>query len=234
MEPNKQPLEKGRRQFLTTLATGAAAASLSVIPSLHLKAENGVLDPLPHGYDPDAWFNQVKGKHRIVYDTTAPHELFPFAWARVFLNSNQATGTPPSDCGVVVVLRHLSIGFAFQHNIWEKYELGTAYKVDDPKTGQPAKRNLFWKPEPGDFKLPGVGEIKIGINELQQDGVMFCVCGAAMTVFTAKLASKMNLKAEDVLNDWKSALIPGVQVVPSGVWAVGRAQEHDCKYCFVA
>jgi len=62
---------------------------------------------------------------------------------------------------------------------------------------------------------------------------MFCVCGAAMSVFSAKLASQMNMKADDVLNEWKAALLPGIQVVPSGVWAVGRAQEHDCKYCFV-
>jgi len=27
-------------------------------------------------------------------------------------------------------------------------------------------------------------------------------------------------------------LFPGIQVVPSGVMAVGRAQEHGCTYCF--
>jgi intracellular sulfur oxidation DsrE/DsrF family protein len=27
-------------------------------------------------------------------------------------------------------------------------------------------------------------------------------------------------------------LLPGVQVVPSGVWAVGRAQEKGCGYCY--
>ena len=97
----------------------------------------------------------------------------------------------------------------------------------------PAKRNIFWKPAAGDFKLPAFGEVKIGINELQADGVMFCVCGAAMSILTAKMAGQMNLKAEDVLNEWKAALLPDIQVVPSGVWAVGRAQEHGCKYCFV-
>jgi len=27
-------------------------------------------------------------------------------------------------------------------------------------------------------------------------------------------------------------VLPGIEVVPSGVWAVGRAQEHHCAYCF--
>ena len=233
MEQNNQPPGKGRRKFLTTLATSAAAAGLAVIPTLDIRAEDQVSDPLPADGDPDAWFNQVKGKHRIVYDTTAPHEIFPFAWSRVFLVTNEATGTPAKDCSVVNVLRHFAIVFAFDHSIWEKYKLGEAFKFDDPKTNMPAKRNIFWKPAAGDFKLPAFGEVKIGINELQADGVMFCVCGAAMSILTAKMAGQMNLKAEDVLNEWKAALLPDIQVVPSGVWAVGRAQEHGCKYCFV-
>jgi len=40
------------------------------------------------------------------------------------------------------------------------------------------------------------------------------------------------LKAEDVKKDWVANLLPGIQVVPSGVWAVGRAQEHKCAYVF--
>jgi len=32
--------------------------------------------------------------------------------------------------------------------------------------------------------------------------------------------------------DWVAGLMPGVQVVPSGVLAVSRAQEKGCNYCF--
>jgi intracellular sulfur oxidation DsrE/DsrF family protein len=41
-----------------------------------------------------------------------------------------------------------------------------------------------------------------------------------------------NLKADEVYKDFMGGILPGVQVVPSGVWAVGRAQEHGCAYCF--
>ena len=32
--------------------------------------------------------------------------------------------------------------------------------------------------------------------------------------------------------DWISGLLPGIQVVPAGIWAINRAQEHGCSYCF--
>jgi intracellular sulfur oxidation DsrE/DsrF family protein len=232
METNNQQTGTDRRKFLATLATGAAAAGLAAIPSVNLRAENQGFDPQPD--DADAWFNKVKGKHRIVFDNTEPHEILPFVWPRVFLLTNASTGTPEKDCGVVVILRHGAIPFAFESRIWEKYDFGNVFKVDDPKTKAPSKRNPFWMPAKGDYKVPGFGEVEIGINELQSSGVMFCVCGAAMAVYSAVIAEKMKMSADDVMKDWKSGLLPGIQVVPSGVWAVGRAQEHGCKYCFVA
>ena len=87
-------------------------------------------------------------------------------------------------------------------------------------------------PAEGTYKVPGFGVVKIGINELQDSGVQFVVCNAAMTVYSAIAAEKMKLKAEDVYNEWKSALLPGITPVPSGVWAVGRAQEYQCGYCY--
>ena len=74
--------------------------------------------------------------------------------------------------------------------------------------------------------------VDIGINELQQSGVQFVVCNAAITVYSAAYAEQNKLNAEEVKKDWESGLLPGVTVVPSGVWALGRAQENKCAYCF--
>ena len=38
--------------------------------------------------------------------------------------------------------------------------------------------------------------------------------------------------AAAVKKEWLGAVLPNIQVVPSGVWALGRAQEHGCTYCF--
>ena len=51
---------------------------------------------------------------------------------------------------------------------------------------------------------------------------MFCVCDMALTVYSAGTAKAMNLNADEVKKEWVAGLHPGVQVVPSGVWAVGR------------
>lgn len=114
-----------------------------------------------------------------------------------------------------------------------KNGFGEVFKgADDPATGKPSASNPFWKPAKGAFKIPGFSEVQIGINELQDSGGQFVVCNAAMTVYSAVVADKMKMKPEDVLTDWKSGLLPGITIVPSGVWAVGRAQENKCAYCF--
>lgn len=217
-----------RREFLGNIAAGAAAIGMLTIPE-PVKAVPSMFQDMA---DADTWFNQIKGKHRVVFDATRPHEVMPFAWPRVFLMTNQATGSAEKDISVVVVLRHDAIPYAFEDRLWTKYGFGEMFKADDPDTQKPSMRNPFWKPKAGAFSIPGFGVVPIGINELQASGVMFAVCDAAMTVYSAVAAQKMNMNAADVKKDWQAGLLPGIQVVPSGVWALGRAQEHGCAYIF--
>lgn len=225
-------LPSSRRKFFTKVASGAAMIGVATLANpLDTYAEK-MAPKVTNPNDPDEWFKQIKGKHRIVFDSTQPHEIFPFAWPKVFLMTNEVTGTQMKDSSVVVVLRHASIPYAFSDNLWKKYKFGEVFKADDPLTKKPAERNPFWKPNPGDFKIPGVGPVAIGLNELQKDGVLFCVCDMAITVYSAALAEGSNQQAADVKKEWLAGLLPGIQVVPSGVWALGRAQEHGCGYIF--
>ena len=232
MSTNANTGHTDRRKFLGSLATGAAALGISTVAApLQTFAEN---NRIAGGVeDADAWFNKVKGKHRVVFDATHPNGVFPFAWPRVFLATNAATGSTEKDCGVVVVLRHDAIPYAMDTKLWEKYNFGEVFHVPDPaNASEKAKKNPFWQPAPGTYKFPGIGEVQIGINELQANGVMFCVCNAALTVYSAAVAGGMGLKAEDVKKEWEAGLFPGIQIVPSGVWALGRAQEKGCAYIF--
>ena len=55
-----------RRQFLGTFASGVATIGLSTIMSpLTIHAENNFFNG---DDDPEQWFKQIKGKHRIVFD----------------------------------------------------------------------------------------------------------------------------------------------------------------------
>jgi len=233
MESNDPNLATNRRSFIGTIATGAAAMSLGGLAApLQSFARNPKEEFVPQDDNPDAWFNKIKGKHKIVFDVTEPNGLLPFAWPRVFLMTNQMTGTPENQSSVVVILRHESIPFAMNNSLWTKYGFGDMFKIDDDMTKTAAVKNAFWQPGVGDFKIPGVGNVAIGINELQESGVMFCVCNVALTVYSSVAAQMKGMDAEAVKKEWVAGLLPGIQVVPSGVWAVGRAQEHGCAYCF--
>lgn len=227
MNKDKKYTKSDRRGFLGSLASGAAALGMATLAT-----------PIPlaaaaeEDQDQEAWFDKIKGKHKMVFDVTRPHEIFPFAWPRVFLNSNKITGTPENECSVVVVLRHEAIGYAFEDRVWEKYKLGEMFKANDPATKTISLRNPFSNPKPDEYKVPGVGAIAIGINELQASGVMFCVCNTALIKTTAVLGKNLNVDPVEIKKDMLSGLLPGIQVVPSGVWALGRAQERGCGYCF--
>ncbi|HMI77843.1 MAG TPA: hypothetical protein VK484_03575 [Ferruginibacter sp.] len=237
MEKNNSGVSP-RRKFLGTIATGAAALGLATFGSSSL-AKAGTLasseNDLGNLSEADDWFDKINGKHRVVYDVTQPKEgkelIMPFAWAKVFLLTNAATGTPEKESSVVTVWRHTAIPFAMEDRLWAKYKFGEMFGIKDDQTGAPAVRNRFWKPNPG-YSIPGAGAVPIGINELQDSGAMFCVCNMAITVYSAAAAEKMKMSHEDVKKDWLAGILPNVQVVPSGVWALGRAQERKCGYIF--
>jgi hypothetical protein len=232
MRKNDQPQVSQRRTFLKQVATGAAVLGAGMLAGpLPLSAANISSSDIS---DADEWFNKLKGKHRMVFDVTQPHKIFPFAWPKIFLATNGMTGSPENDCGVVVVLRHDAIPYALGNRLWEKYKFGELFKINDESTKAPLTSNPFWEPKPGTYSVPGIGEVQIGINELQASGVMFCACNMALTVYSTVVAGQTKQDPAAVLKEWQAGLLPGVQPVPSGVWAVGRAQEHGCSYCFAS
>jgi len=213
-----------RRAFVGTLAAGASG--LLAVPGATLaNTQNNAGTPTNES---DAWFNKVKGSHRIVYDATEPHNGFPMIWTWVFYKTNNQTGTADSDLTAVVVLRHNAIPFAMEDRLWAKYKFGEMFKINDNNTNAPSVRNPLWMPGEKDYPLPGID----GIKTLQDRGAMFCVCDMAILVYSGFAAKAMGMDPEVVRKDWLSGVLPGIQVVPSGVWAVGRAQEKGCAYCY--
>lgn len=236
-ENNSQSFQ--RREFIGTIASGAALLGLSSL--FTPLVANAGKKFIQRQEDPDTWFGKIKGKHKIMYDlVSAEKGIFPFVFPKLFLMTNAATGTPEKDCGVVMVLRHESVCYALQDSIWEKYkfkeffnvaDLGPAFQAPDAATAT-TTRNPFWNTKPKDFVIPGVGPVPLGIKDLMAEGVMFCVCNASLTGNATIAAMQANENAETIRKEWMDNLIPGFEVVPSGVWAVGRAQEHGCTYCF--
>ena len=216
--------DNSRRKFLGTLA---ATAGMSSIGSTVLAEElSGNATKLIH--EADEWFKKIKGSHRVVYDGSTPHDGFAILWNWAFYLSNNQTGSEDSDITAMSVLRHSAIPFALKSELWEKYKLGEFFGVNDKKTQNPSLRNPYYEPEDGDFPLP----IIQGIKDLQARGAMFCVCDLALNVYSGAKAQQIGADPEVVYEDWKNGVLPDIQVVPSGVWALGRAQENGCGYIF--
>ena len=215
-----------RREFIGKLA-GTTLGLPAILGAFSAGASPFSISP-EVAQDADAWFKNVKGKHRIVYDASEPHGGMPIIWAWAFYHTNNLTQTQDSDMTAMVVLRHNAIPFAMEDKLWAKYKFGEMFKVDDNQTKKPSLRNPVYMPKEGDFPASFIQ----GIKDLQSRGAMFCVCDLALTVYSGRVAASMNLKAEDVKKEWVAGLHPGIQVVPSGVWAIGRAQENGCGYCY--
>jgi intracellular sulfur oxidation DsrE/DsrF family protein len=222
-----------RRGFLGRVAAAAAACSLGglgslVAPAAAAAREPGAARAASPNPEFEAWLNRIVGKHKMLYDVPEPNEGFAFAWARVFLDTtNETYGTTDAQNAVVIVLRHSGIPFGIQTPMWAKYKFGTAFKIDDPATKGPAVRHPLTNLKPGDVPIPGMG-----VDELLAKGVLVGVCNIALTFNSMRLAKETGIPAETIKKEWVANLLPGVQVVPSGVIAVNRGQEKGCAYCF--
>ena len=65
-----------------------------------------------------------------------------------------------------------------------------------------------------------------------EKGSMFAVCGIATKIISGVVAKRMNLNADEVFQDFKDHVIEGIQIVPTGVWALGEVQAKGCGYIF--
>ena len=213
-----------RRWFLGVLAVGATTLGLRGLAS-PLTTKQKKLNPEPS--DLEAWFNSLNGKHKMVFDAVSTNDGLPIVYTFNFMSTNNQTGTPDDQLSALVVFRSKAILAALNDNAWNKYKLGKLFKVIDYSTNAPAERNLFWEPREGEMPNPGMS-----IKTLQERGVKFCVCETAITLTSRQYAISKSLDPSQVKNEWIANLLPGIQVVPSGVWALGRAQEHDCAYCY--
>ncbi|MCC6318024.1 MAG: hypothetical protein IT361_10065 [Gemmatimonadaceae bacterium] len=205
-----------RRAFLGRAATaalgiGASATALREALAAPVDAQGA-----------DRWLSGLKGKYRQLTDIFEPNDGFGFAYAHIFL----ATQGPQPDASAVVVLRHGGFPFALSDAIWERYKIGQAMKINDPATKAPAVKNPFFRQKPGALLVDDMA-----IDRLLGRGVIFGACNIALQVQSGMLASQAGVTAEVALKEWTAGIIPGITVIPSGVWGVNRAQMAGCTYC---
>lgn len=222
-----------RRKFISSLSTGAAvAAGLAIIPSaLNANVSKNKLDINIKGLSKsgaalDEVLNRLgRSDHPVAFDMSSVNP-WGLMWSNVYYLTNKETGTSESDLGVLNVFRHHGMIFALNDETIKKYKLGEFFGFNDPITGKPALRNPYYTPEEGVFPIPGLA----GIKALQDMGTKFCVCDMARKVYSQFVGQKVGANPEDVYNDFVAGTLPGIEVAPSGVWALGRLAENKIAY----
>jgi len=213
-----------RRGFLARMAAGAVALGIGGLAS---RVDAQPVEPASADWD-NKWMTRIKGKYRQVFDAMEVNSGFPLVMTRIWLMTNSdAYKIPETDMSAVTVLRHNAICMAMTDAIWSKYKLGEVFNITDPTTSKPAERNIF--AQAATFAIPPFSAG--AVDKLMGSGVIFCGCNMAVLHFSQVSGEKVGIDKDTAYNDWKGGLIPGITLVPSGVLAVGRAQDHMCRYC---
>jgi len=219
-----------RREFLAQLGVGGAALAAAAIPLMPGDAFAGASRTASSGHArtpwSEAWLDKITGKHKQFFDATEFNGGFAMVFAANFLNLyHEAYGLTDKDLTAVVGLRHMAMPMALPDAMWAKYKIGETFKLADPATNAPAVRNPFVHQD--GVKFPGSD-----IPTLTNRGVIFTVCNVALTVLSGMAAKGAGESADAAKQDWTQNLLPGMTLVPVGVLAVNRAQEHGCTYCY--
>lgn len=212
------------------LFVGNAAAGLAAFASPAVTAEAELL------YKPSDWqmgpFDQLL-KHRYdakqIYDITAVDEGNAFDHMINSFNGLQfGFGIAAEKIKIIGALRSFATVMNYSDSLWEKYPIGELMKINDPKTGKPLTRNIFY---PSSFGNPpkytskdpnnsGSAEQDASIQALQARGMQLLACHMALHGQSIFISKKLNLNQEEVFQDLQSHLLPGVIIVPSMVSAI--------------
>jgi len=220
-----------RRNFFgsaAAAATGFAALTAASSPlqaQLVDKADDWKLGEFRH-------LVQSKARARQVYDVTA-------IGGGKFLNNIKNSlngfhfgfGYPMDQIQVLAALHGPANLLNFDDYVWEKYRVGEWLKVDDPKTGKPATRNIFYSghmphfaskdPESEDSMFQNTS-----IEVLQSRGVRFLSCHTASEEQSRIVILRLGLSQspDEVVKDWQAHTLAGVLVVASMVAAIAVLQ----------
>jgi intracellular sulfur oxidation DsrE/DsrF family protein len=217
-----------RRGFVGAVTTLGAGVALGADPRVHrfFVAEQPAGVP---GASSDAWLEELKGRHRQLFDVPEPEGGTALRHLRNYLDGwRDAYGVLERDVSVVVTLYARTTPLGLQDATWGKYQLGAALNITDPTTNAPLVRNWFAHPKAGDPVADG--EPETSMEALQHRGVVFALCNNALKRWAARLAKSGMGAALDIHADLVAHALPGVVIVPDVLVTMTKAHERGFGY----
>jgi len=174
--------------------------------------------------DPDAWIAGLKGEQKVMIHA---HQYFMTALVdaqNMLANARDKYGVPEAQHSIAVVTHGPAIQGLFRDEVWQSKALGTFYKLNDPKTGAPATRNIYLTPQDGEPP-------DAAVSPLMKRGVTFVVCNVALTNLAKRIAPA-GTSQDAVHDDLAAGLVPGAFLVPDVFVSIQRAQKRGVAYIF--
>lgn len=229
-----------RRDFLSMLGVGSLAAGSA---PLKLPEADGGGDPYIKSDKWDmSWLKRVRGKGRGVFDIVTTSGSG--GWPRVAAWHDQAIEVygSASEVTAIAVIRHGGIALATNDAYWEEFKPGAggggrgrggAPPVADTAAvagGAPSApmRNPIGSPRPG-----ATSDSKVDtITGFIAAGGIVLACNVAFGFsIRPNVARAKNLTGDAADMAARAYLIPGVILMPSGVFALIAAQQAGCGVC---
>ena len=204
-----------RRSFVTQLASVAGVAAY---------AGDAAAQSPPRSAGPFdmAWLEQMKGKHKQLYDLGSfdlGADNRPLRFCKNFLDTfRDVYKLEYPNINTAVGISGPAFALNATDRLWEKYKLGERSKIIDPMTKQPSIRNVFYDGS------------DISVKAMQARGTIFWQCNVALGNVAQQLADQFKMPFAEVRADLVAGLTPGVKLMPSHVMALALAQERDFTY----
>ena len=208
-----------RRSFVTRgLAAlglaGSATAAVEAAPAQ--SAAEGRWQGAKHAED--EWYDKVPGIHRFVFDTISPDGFqSSLMFAGTYLDANKNKyGLQDSDNAIIIIARNRSTRFGYNDAMWAKYGKQFAEAMNnlvDPKTKEAPVVNIH---------ATSGG----ALDRLIKRGARVAVCEVATRGAAGALARAIGGDTDALFKELSENLVTNGRLVPAGIVAVNRAQEH--------
>jgi hypothetical protein len=215
-----------RREFIGS-ATNAAA--LAVLPASFLEKLPDEAQPMTANVEWNvSWAEKLKGKHRAVFDMSEVESGLGVIRAAFWTNQySDVMKAAPADLSPILILRHNAVILAFQQSFWDKYNIGELKQVTNPMTDEPTKRNPVLMDE-----RDGVPAslASMALHKQIARGAVVLACNLALRQYVDMIGRNERVSQEEAQKQAVEALVPGVILQPSGVFAAVRAQQAGAVY----
>ena len=221
-------MHSDRRQFLGRMATGAMAVGglglgLGAFPAALQAADLSTHDAQGNAWD-TRWPARLTGRVRTVFDVPEVESGFGVWRASIWAAQyRQALGLPASELSTALVLRHNAIVLAMQQSAWDRYGFAELAKATHPLTDEPTKRNPALIGAEDGLAEP---QASFALPEFIKRGGVALACDLALTWIAGHMAQVDGVAAPVAKERAVAALVPGVILQPSGVFAVLYAQQE--------